>query len=58
MILPQDPAMLLSMVNMRLRDDNVNLRQLCERLDINEADLTYRLQKCGYRYDEASNRFL
>lgn len=58
MILPKDPAMLLSMVNMRLRDDNVNLRQLCERLDINEADLTDRLQKGGYRYDEASNRFL
>lgn len=57
-MLPQDPNMLLSVVNMHLRDDNVNLRELCQRLDISEADLTQRLESAGYRYNPDSNRFI
>ena len=57
-MLPKDPAMLLSVVNMHLRDDNVNLRQLCQRLDIPEDELTRTLADAGYNYDEASNRFM
>lgn len=43
---------------MHLRDDNVNLRELCQRLDISEADLTQRLESAGYRYNPDSNRFI
>ncbi len=57
-MLPEDPHMLLSMINMRLRDDNVNLRELCQRLDIPESDLTRKLADAGYNYDVASNRFM
>lgn len=57
-MLPQDPNMLLSVVNMRLRDDNITLPELCQRLDISEAELTRRLAAGGYRYNPDSNRFL
>ena len=57
-MLPQDPHMLLSMINMRLRDDNVTLPELCQRLDIDEGELSRRLQDAGYRYQPESNRFV
>ncbi|MBD5289065.1 MAG: DUF4250 domain-containing protein [Bacteroides sp.] len=57
-MLPKDPNMLLSIINMRLRDDNVTLPELCQRLDIDEGDLTRRLQEAGYRYQPESNRFI
>lgn len=57
-MLPKDPNMLLSIINMRLRDDNVTLPELCQRLDIDEGDLTKRLQEAGYRYQPESNRFI
>ena len=33
-MLPQDPAMLLSYVNMKLRDQYASLDDLCDDLDI------------------------
>lgn len=57
-MLPKDPAMLLSLVNMRLRDDNIDFNQLCQRLDIDPGELTRRLEEGGYRYDPASNRVM
>ncbi len=56
-MLPEDPNMLLSMINMRLRDDNVSLPELCQRLGINQADLAQRMEKAGYRYNPETNRF-
>lgn len=56
--MPQDPAMLLSVINMKLRDDNVNLTELCKRLDISEQELTDKLHAAGFDYDPASNRFM
>ena len=56
-MLPEDPHMLMSMINMRLRDDNVTLPELCQRLDINQADLSRKMENAGYRYDPDSNRF-
>ncbi len=57
-MLPQDPVMLMSVINMKLRDENVNLTELCKRLDVPEQELTAKLQKAGFAYDAASNRFM
>ena len=57
-MLLQDPVMLMSVINMKLRDENVNLTELCKRLDVPEQELTAKLQKAGFAYDAASNRFM
>ena len=43
MALPNDPIMLLSVVNLKLRDFYKNLDALCEDLDADKADLCAKL---------------
>ena len=38
-MIPQDPIMLLSFINTRLRDQYASLDQLCEDLDVDQAGL-------------------
>ena len=35
-MIPQDPVMLLSFINLKLRDYYGSLEQLCDDLDVNE----------------------
>lgn len=56
-VLPQDPAMLLSFINMKLRDAYPSLAALCDDLDTDEAEIRDRLAAIGYTYDEKTNRF-
>ena len=55
---PKDPVMLLSFVNMKLRDFYPSLEELCHSLNISPADLEGRLSVIDYRYDAVSNRFV
>lgn len=57
MHLPEDPNMLVSLVNMKLRDEFPDLNDLCLTLGVDEADLTQRLAAAGYHYDCEANRF-
>lgn len=54
-MLPQDPNILLSYVNTKLRDECASLDELCGGLDIDPAELTEKL--AGYAYDPAANQF-
>lgn len=57
MNLPEDPMMLLSAVNMKLRDDYASLDALCEDMDIDKEELVKKLASCGFEYSEENNRF-
>ncbi len=57
MNLPKDPYMLLSVVNMKLRDNYRNFDALCEDMDADGAEIIASMKKLGYAYDEASNQF-
>lgn len=57
MNLPKDPYMLLSVVNMKLRDNYKNFKDLCEDMDVDGAEITSTIDKLGYVYDEVSNQF-
>ncbi|USF27756.1 hypothetical protein N510_002713 [Firmicutes bacterium ASF500] len=57
-MLPQDPIILLSYVNTKLRDDYNSLDELCAALDADREELARRLEVVGYTYDEDKNRFL
>ena len=56
-MLPQDPFILLSYVNTKLRDDGFNLDGLCAELGIDREELEQKLAGIGYTYDERTNSF-
>ncbi len=57
MPIPNDPAMLLSYVNTKLRDEYDDLDKLCDDLDISREELEKKLESINYAYDEKLNKF-
>ena len=57
MKLPEDPVMLLSFVNTKLRDQYASLDALCDDLDAPRAAHEARLGEIGYFYNAKENRF-
>lgn len=57
MELPNDPFMLMSTVNMYLRDRSESLDELCAYLDIDRAELEEKLRAVGFEYSAEHNRF-
>ena len=55
--LPKDPVMLLSIVNMKLRDGCPSLEEFCKSLGADRPALEEKLASIGYRYDPAANQF-
>lgn len=55
--LPKDPFMLMSYVNMKLRDQYSNLEELCEDLQIEPEVLTTILGSIGMEYNRETNKF-
>ena len=53
-----DPNILLSIINMKLRDFYSNLDSLCDDMDLNKDTLKNKLDKIGYSYDESINQFI
>lgn len=56
-MLPNDPIMLMSVVNTKLRDIYPSLERLCDDLDISEKELTDKLSAAGLTYDPEQNQF-
>ena len=56
-MLPNDPIMLLSFVNMKLRDRYASLDALCEDMDVSKTEIVEKLSMVGYEYDKEMNRF-
>ncbi len=57
-MLPQDNFMLLSFINMKLRDFYDNLDDLCSDLDIEKEEVINRLESIDYVYDSNLNKFI
>lgn len=57
-MIPRDPAMRLSFVNLKLRDFYRNLEELCEDLDVDRKELTDSLAAIDYHYDKEKNQFV
>ncbi|MDE7376296.1 MAG: DUF4250 domain-containing protein [Muribaculaceae bacterium] len=55
--LPKDPAMLMSYVNTKLRDDYPSLDALCDDLHIDRAQLEATLAAAGFEYSADNNKF-
>jgi Domain of unknown function (DUF4250) len=57
-MIPEDPFILLSFVNLKLRDYYENLDVLCEELDVSKEELIEKLKMIHYEYHEKENRFV
>ena len=55
--LPQDPMMLFSVINMKLRDYYRSLDELCEDMNIDKEELIQKLAAFGFEYSEENNKF-
>lgn len=57
-MIPNDPAILLSYINTKLRDDYPSFDELCKSLCIEKAVIENKLSAIGYTYDKEKNRFI
>ena len=55
--LPQDPMMLLSFINMKLRDEFPSLDELCKSLGVSRKYIEEALSKAGFEYNPEENKF-
>lgn len=57
MDLPQDPMMLFSVINMKLRDYYPSLDALCEDMNLDKEELIKKLAAYGFEYSAEANKF-
>lgn len=55
--LPQDPMMLFSVINMKLRDSYSSLDELCEDMNVDKDEIISKLAALGFEYNPESNKF-
>lgn len=56
--IPNDPVILLSFLNTKLRDQYSSLSALCDDLSQDEAALTQKIAAIVYTFDSDKNHFL
>lgn len=57
-MIPNDPVMLLSFVNLKLRDYYKDLESMCDDLDVSQAEVEEKLANIDYHYDAEKNQFV
>lgn len=55
--IPKDPIMLLSFVNLKLRDECSDLDVFCENYNVSQEVLAKRLASIDYHYVISENQF-
>jgi len=56
--IPNDPMILLSYINTKLRDNYDSLSALCDDLELNDDDIISKLASIDYAYNSELNRFV
>ncbi len=57
MALPNDPVILLSYINTKLRDKYSSLDELCRDMGVSCDDVSSKLNSIGYEYVSEQNQF-
>lgn len=55
--LPNDPIMLMSVINTKLRDQYSSFDALCDDMGLDKQIIIDKLASVGYNYDEELNKF-
>ena len=56
--MPEDPMILLSYVNLKLRDFYPGLDAMCEDMDVSRAEIEEKLGGAGFCYNAEQNSFV
>lgn len=56
--LPNDPMILLSYINTKLRDFYKSFDDFCEDTNCNKDEIINKLQSIGYEYNNELNKFI
>lgn len=56
MMIPSEPNMLLSFINLKLRDNYSSLQDMCDDLDIDYTELAATLAASKITYDPGQNQ--
>lgn len=57
MKLPEEPMMLYSFINMKLRDFYPSLDALCEDMNVEREEIIRKLKTVEFEYNPGRNRF-
>lgn len=57
-MIPKDPMILLSFVNLKLRDFYSSLDDMCQAMDLDKKELEKKLGNIDYTYDKRCNQFV
>ena len=57
-LLPNDPMILLSYINTKLRDDYSSLKELCDDMNEDMAAIENKLRPIDYTYNAELNKFV
>lgn len=57
-MIPKDPVMLLSFINLKLRDYYPTFEALCDDLDVDGKEITEKLASINYQYNKEKNQFI
>ena len=55
MTLPEDPMMLFSFINMKLRDNYSSLDELCDDMHLQKEMLVQKLKSAGFEYSQGDD---
>lgn len=58
MSIPNDPVMLLSFVNIQLRDHYSSFSDFCKTNSLDKKLITDKLASIDYQYNETTNQFI
>lgn len=58
MNLPNDPVILLSVLNTKLRDFYSSLDALCDDMEADKGELISKCRSIGYEYNPQRNQFI
>ncbi len=57
-MIPNDPIILLSFINTKLRDFYSSLDELCEDMGLQKTEIESKLAEAGFRYQKERNQFI
>ncbi len=58
MATPNDPVMLMSYLNTKLRDEYESLNELCRSMGLEKAQICEKIEQIGYVYSLERNQFV
>lgn len=57
-MIPQDPFILVSYLNTKLRDFYPDLDSMCKELSLDKEEIEEKMQSADFVYDPQSNQFV